>query len=472
MINGMKDIRFNISLYVIIPIIFAGMTVLATLLSYRLTIYYIQQGGRAGWPVAFWGTVLSLFALVSGLLIVKFLIDPVKRFVDQTRTMGVVGRLDPDTDKPSGKDDDMLRFSRVFDQVTELLSKVEARELFPDIIGQSRAMRGVFNHIMKVAPTDSTVLILGETGTGKELVARSIHKHSPRHEKAFVAINCAAIPEGLLESELFGYEKGAFTGANQRKIGKLELANNGTVLLDEIGDMPLNIQAKVLRVLEEQEIERIGGIHPVKVNLRVIAATNKDLAKMVDQGLFRQDLYYRLNVFTIFLPPLRERREDIPLLAEKFIEKSRPGTKISSAALQIMMTYEWPGNVRELENTIESACLMADSEVQPHHLPAAVAAVAATWPDIQVSSEPPEDPDPEDSQPAASVEDLARNQNLDQRLRQIEISMIVEALARTGGVQIRAAELLGIKERSLWHRLKKYQIDVSAFKARRTGRKA
>ena len=453
----MKEIRINISLYIIIPIIFAGMTVLATLLSYRLTVYYIQQGGKPGWPVAFWGTMLAFFALISGLLIVKFLVDPVKRFVDQTQSLGLVANLDPEIEQSSGQDDDMLRFSRVFDQVTELLSKVEARELFPDIIGQSRAMRGVFNQIMKVAPTDSTVLILGETGTGKELVARSIHKHSLRLEKPFVAINCAAIPEGLLESELFGYEKGAFTGANQRKTGKLELANHGTVFLDEIGDMPLNIQAKILRALEEHEIERIGGIHPIKVNLRFIAATNKDLAKMVDQGLFRQDLYYRLNVFTIYLPPLRERREDIPLLAEKFMDKASPGTRISSSALQIMMAYDWPGNVRELENTIQSASLMATAgEVKPVHLPAAVA-VAAGWQNKPGS-------------PAGinkkSDLDLAGDQNLDERLRQMEISMIVEALSRTGGVQIRAAELLGIKERSLWHRLKKYQIDVSAFKSR------
>ncbi len=460
MISDMKDIRFNISLYVIIPIIFAGMTVLATLLAYRLTLYYIQEGGRPGWPVAFWGTLLAFFALISGLLIVKFLIDPVKRFVDQTQTMGVVSSLDPETENQANKDDDMLRFSRVFDQVTELLSKVEARELFPEIIGQSKAMRGVFNQIMKVAPTDSTVLILGETGTGKELVARSIHKHSRRNDKPFVAINCAAIPEGLLESELFGYEKGAFTGASQRKIGKLELANNGTVFLDEIGDMPLNVQAKVLRALEEQEIERIGAMNPVKVNLRLIAATNKDLSKMVDQGIFRRDLYYRLNVFTIYLPPLRERREDIALLAEKFIEKSSPGTRISSSAFQIMMAYDWPGNVRELENSIESACLMAGSEIKPHHLPAAVA--SSIWPNVN-------------NKPSASenlisdrrvVPDLGTDQNLDEQLRQIEISMIVDALSKTGGVQIRAAKLLGIKERSLWHRLKKYEIDVSAFKSK------
>lgn len=446
----MKDIRFNISLYVLIPAIFTGLTVLATVLAYSITVYYIQQGEQAGWPVAFWGTILAFFSLVSGILIVKFLIDPVKRFVKRTQTMGVVGKLNHDTNESLVIEDDMLRFNRVFEQVTELLGKVEARELFPDIIGQSRAMRGVFNQIMKVASTDSTVLILGETGTGKELIAKSIHKHSARRGKVFVAINCAAIPEGLLESELFGYEKGAFTGANQRKIGKLELANEGTVFLDEIGDMPLNVQAKVLRALEEQEIERVGGMHPVKVDLRFIAATNKDLSKMVDQGLFRQDLYYRLNVFTIYLPPLRDRKEDIPLLAENFIEKSNPGTSISSAALQILMTYDWPGNVRELENTIESASLMAEVEVQPQHLPAVIV-------------KPPSTHNQGRELRGYELQDSA-NQNLDAQLRQIEKKMIIEALKKTDGVQIRAAQLLGIKERSLWHRLKKYQIDASIFK--------
>ena len=300
---------------------------------------------------------------------------------------------------------------------------------------------------MKVAPTDSTVLIIGETGTGKELVANSIHKHSLRQGNAFIAINCAAIPEGLLESELFGHEKGAFTGADSRKPGKFELAHDGTLFLDEIGDMPLETQAKVLRALEERKVERLGSVESTQVNVRFIAATNKQLPEIVKTGQFRQDLYYRLNVFAVYLPPLRERREDIPLLAEHFLQAAAETKRLSSSTIQSLMAYDWPGNVRELQNAIQSSALMAGKVIDPVHLPSFI---TQTW-----------------HQPAPlPVFEAARDQDMDSQLQELEKRMILHALGRSQGIQKNAASLLGIKERSLWHRLKKYDIDASSFKVK------
>jgi transcriptional regulator with GAF, ATPase, and Fis domain len=295
-----------------------------------------------------------------------------------------------------------------------------------------------------VAPTDSTVLILGESGTGKELVASSIHRNSRRKQAPFIKLNCVAIPSDLLESELFGHEKGAFTGATGRKPGKFELANGGTVFLDEIGDMPLGLQAKILRVLQEKEFDRVGGTRTVQVDVRIICATNQDLATMVREGRFREDLYYRINVFALQLPPLRERKEDIPLLVDDFLSHTAPEAGISSDALQRMIGYTWPGNVRELQNTVERAAVLSQGgNIDISHLPDAMA---------RVYDHPP--------MGRQSNEDLS----LDDRLKEIEKSMIIDALKQTDGIQVRAAEDLGINQRSLWHRIKKYQIDVAALK--------
>ncbi|MBC2713338.1 MAG: sigma-54-dependent Fis family transcriptional regulator [Desulfosarcina sp.] len=378
------------------------------------------------------------------------MIDPVKRFVIKTKELGIVKSVHPSTDTAVAKDD-MGKFTMVFDQVTELLSKVEARQLFPDIIGQSKVMRGIFNQIVKVAPKESTVLIAGETGTGKELIARSIHQHSKRQNKPFVAINCAAIPEGLLESELFGHEKGAFTGANTKKPGKVELADGGTLFLDEIGDMPLVTQAKVLRTIEENTIERVGAIKLITVNVRFIAATNRNLEKMVEVGLFRQDLFYRLNVFSILLPPLRHRREDIPLLAENFLREMGNERHISSETLQLLMTNDWPGNVRELKNALESAAVLAEEEILPSNLP--------------VSVNRNEEINGSSIHQKESLGVLNGNDSdLDLRIKNFERRIIVEALRQSGGVQVKAASILGIKERSLWHRIKKHQINIAEFR--------
>jgi len=442
----MQNIRFHFNLYVIIPLIFGGFSTLSLLVAYRLTRYYLDRHTAPEWPLAFWGSILFLFTVICGLLVVKFIIEPVERFVDRTKTMGVLeGLEEKETIEPPMTE--LHQYVRVFDQVSEILSKVEARELFPDIIGQSAVIRGVLNQIMKVAPTDSTVLIVGETGTGKELVAQSIHRHSRRQNRPFIALNCAAIPQGLLESELFGHEKGAFTGAVGRKAGRMELAQAGTLFLDEVGDMPLETQAKLLRALEEKTVMRLGGTHPIKVDVRIITATNKNLPELVKKETFRQDLFYRLNVLMLHLPPLRERREDIPILAAHFANRFAPTKKLSSAVVQLLMAYDWPGNVRELQNAVQSAGVMAvENALLPYHLPGYI---------LQPQSH---------INPQTPMVSASQSQNLDTSLREFEKNMLIQALSQCRGIQKQAAELLQIKERSLWHRLKKYEIDATVFK--------
>jgi transcriptional regulator with GAF, ATPase, and Fis domain len=269
-----------------------------------------------------------------------------------------------------------LKNEKISHELVEILQgEAAGRSTYGDIVGRGPAMQAVFELLSRVSFSDSTVLVLGETGTGKELVARAIHHSSPRKEKLMVKVNCAALPANLIESELFGHEKGSFTGATDRRIGKFELANNGTLFLDEIGEMPADLQVKLLRALQEKEIERIGGKGPIKVNVRIIAATNRNLQHEVDEGRFRRDLYYRLNVFPIHLPPLRGRREDIPALVMNFVEKfsKNAGKRIghvSGKAMKELMAYDWPGNVRELEHLIERSVLLAKGDtIRDVHLP-------------------------------------------------------------------------------------------------------
>ena len=274
--------------------------------------------------------------------------------------------------------------ARLEAQNTYLIEEIKETHNFEEIVGQSRALAEVIEKVKLVSSTDSSVLILGETGTGKELVARAVHSNSARRNRPLVKVNCAALPVGLIESELFGHEKGAFTGAIDRRIGRFELAHGGTIFLDEIGDMPPDLQAKLLRVLQEQEFERVGGSNLIKVDVRVIAATNRDLFRSVSEGTFRQDLYYRLNVFPVQLPPLRERREDIPPLVHYFVRRfslkiGRKITRIQRETMERLMNYSWPGNVRELENVIERAVILStgiELEVGPGVLPE-IAAVAS-----------------------------------------------------------------------------------------------
>ena len=440
----MRHSRFYISLYIIIPFIITGLTILAAILSFRLTKYGLAHGSDPAQPVFWFIFVISIIAYATGFLLVRFILKPVERFVEKARKLASISGEKTDT----GKDwsiDKIEHFTSVFDRVTSVLSRMDARNFFPDIIGESLAVRGLLGLIKKVAPTDSTVLILGESGTGKELVAISIFENSERKNKPFIKLNCAAIPEELLESELFGHEKGAFTGATKFKPGKFDMAHQGTLFLDEIGDMPLNLQSKILRVIQEKEFYRVGGSRTIKVDVRFIASTNQNLEKMVQEGRFREDLYYRLNVFTLHMPPLRERKEDIPLLVDYFLQNLPNKVEISSLALQMLMAFAWPGNIRELENIIESAAVIAENGyIEPAQLPAKITGLFNNSETNKIS--------------------LPVNLPLDARLNEIEKSMIIEALRKTGGVQVRATELLGINQRSLWHRIKKHGIDVKSMK--------
>jgi transcriptional regulator with GAF, ATPase, and Fis domain len=248
-----------------------------------------------------------------------------------------------------------------------LREEIDVNRMFEEIVGSSPALQAVLSRVAKVAPTDSTVLITGETGTGKELVARAIHKRSQRAARAFVSVNCAAIPRDLIASELFGHERGAFTGATQRRLGRFESADGGTIFLDEVGELPAEMQITLLRVLQEREFQRVGGNESLKSDVRVVTATNRDLQGAIVEGRFRDDLFYRLNVFPIEVPPLRERREDIPLLVEYFVDRyaSQAGKKISGISkksMDLLQSYKWPGNIRELQNVIERSVIISDSE--------------------------------------------------------------------------------------------------------------
>jgi transcriptional regulator with PAS, ATPase and Fis domain len=440
----MKQSRIYISLYIIFPFIFTGFTIFAAIVSYRLTKYSFMRGTDPVQPIFWFIVVISLLAYASGFLLVRLILKPMEKFIEDTSKFPTISKAK----KAKKKDwsvDKIQQFTNVFDQVTSVLSRIDARHFFPNIIGESLAMRRLLSLIKKVAPTDSTVLILGESGTGKELVATSIHENSEREDKAFIKLNCAAIPAELLESELFGHEKGAFTGASEYKPGKFDMANGGTLFLDEIGDMPHNLQSKILRVLQEQEFYRVGGSRTIKVEVRIIASTNKNLEELVRQGAFREDLFYRLNVFTLHLPPLRDRKEDIPLLVDYLLQNAPKKLTISPMALQMLVAFSWPGNIRELKNTLESATVIAENGIiQPTHLPAKITGVF-------------------DQNQLKAHKNTAKI-SLDERLKEIEKSIIIEALKKTGGVQVRATELLVINQRSLWHRIRKYDIDVKGIK--------
>jgi len=325
-----------------------------------------------------------------------------------------------------------------------LRKELENKYRITDIIGNSNKMRDVFQMISQVSKSNATVLIRGESGTGKELVANSIHYNSLRSKNPFVKVNCAALPATLIESELFGHEKGAFTGAIKQKIGKFELAHKGTIFLDEIGSIGLDVQVTLLRILQEREFERVGGHKTIKTDVRIIAATNKNLEKAVDEETFRGDLYYRLNVFPIYMPPLRERKTDILLLADYFLEKyARENNKeilrFSTPAIDMLMDYHWPGNVRELENCIERAVLLCEEKViHSYHLP----------PTLQTGTE-------SDTLPALSLEDAVGN---------LEREMIVDSLKNTRGNISRAAKVLKLTVRKFAYKAQKYGVDYRQYR--------
>ncbi|HNV65468.1 MAG TPA: sigma-54 dependent transcriptional regulator [Smithellaceae bacterium] len=437
----MKQKQYYINLYILIPLIFTGLSIIGIILTCQLSNYVPRHGN-----VSFLGlpgliAVIGVLTFLVSLLIVRNILKPMMRFIEKTKNTPLF--RDKVAENKKHVMDDVKEIEKVFDNVANILTLVEARELFPNVIGSSPAMRNIFKQITKVAPTDSTVLIYGESGTGKELIAQSIYEQSARVGKPFIKINCVAIPEGLLESELFGHEKGSFTGAVAQKKGKFELADGGTIFLDEIGDMPMATQAKLLRVLQEKEFERVGGNVSIRVDVRFIAATNKDLPKLIKKGKFREDLYFRINVFSIVLPPLRDRREDIPLLASFFLSKQEKNVTLSSEALQLLIGYAWPGNIRELKNVIEQASVLAEKDIiEPNHLPGAL---TGQTPKIDIFSN-------------------GNDINLDEKLAIMEKEMIIHALKKSGGIQVKAAEILKINQRSLWHRIKKYHIDIDNVK--------
>ncbi|UCD59027.1 MAG: sigma-54-dependent Fis family transcriptional regulator [Candidatus Hydrogenedentota bacterium] len=310
---------------------------------------------------------------------------------------------------------------------------------FDDIVGVSLPMKRVFSLLRKVSPTDATVIIMGETGTGKELVAGAIHFNSPRAKKSFVKVNCAALPENLLESELFGHEKGAFTGAHRQRVGRFEQANGGTIFLDEIGDMGASTQAKILRVLQEHQFERLGGTQTIDVDVRVITATNKDLSELMNSGQFREDLFYRLNVVAIELAPLRERSEDIEPLVNFFFKKyagqiNNQITQVAPTTMKMLQDYHWPGNIRQLQNVIERAVIMCEgTKILPEHI-------------ALYDRQPPKKKETIDI-PEGGI-----------KLLDIERMLLLQALERTGWVQKNAAKLLGISPRVINYKIRKHKI--------------
>ena len=308
-----------------------------------------------------------------------------------------------------------------------------------EFVGDSAAMQNVYELIRQVAPGKTTVLITGETGTGKELVARAIHRASPRRDALFVPINCGAIPADILESELFGYEKGAFTGANKNHIGKFEIANDGTLFLDELTEMPLAMQVKLLRVLQESIVQRLGSNHAIPIDVRIVAATNRSPRQAVADGLLREDLFYRVNVFNIDLPPLRERKEDIPILCKRFLSSQHGQYRMSEQAITCLQKYDWPGNVRELQNIIERAAVLNKSGIiQIDDLPREI--VMPTMPDD------------------IPIFDSAASLELNPAVEKLETTLIELALNQAGANKSKAARILNISERSLWYKLKKYHL--------------
>ena len=376
-----------------------------------------------------------------GTLAIDLRFDPERTFNRSVKFLGVVASMIAQAVKIHRLIEEERR--RLVDENMHLRQELRERYEMSNMVGGSGPMRLIYEQVSQVAGTTTTVLIRGESGTGKELIAHAIHYNSLRAKKPLVKVSCAALPDSLIESELFGYEKGAFTGADARKKGRFELAEGGTLFLDEIGDVNLATQVKLLRVLQEREFERVGGTETVKANVRLVAATNRDLEKAIAAGAFREDLYYRLNVFTLFVPPLRDRKPDVLTLADHFLEKfarehGRPIKRISTPAIDMLASYHWPGNVRELENTIERAVLMCDGEViHGHHLPPSLQTAEASGTVTRVS--------------------------LKEAVVAYEKDLIQDALKTTRGNRAKAARLLDTTERVINYKVRIYDIDAKRF---------
>src|SRR6266404_4168949 len=377
-----------------------------------------------------------------GVLSVNLVYQPERDYERITRFLSIVASMVAQAIKVSHLIE--LDKQRLLDENIHLKQELRERYDFSHIVGNSGPLRQVYEQVTQVARTNTTVLLRGESGTGKELIAHAIHYNSLRANKPFIKVSCAALPETLIESELFGYEKGAFTGAQNRKKGRFELAEGGTLFLDEIGDMNASTQVKLLRVLQEKEFDRLGGTTTIRTNVRLIAGTNKDLEKAMAEGKFREDLYYRLNVFALFVPPLRDRKSDLLLLADHFLQKyarehKKNIRRISTPAIDMLTAYHWPGNVRELENVIERAVLVCDSHVvHGHHLP----------PTLQTA------------QASGTVTSLS----LSEAIAAYEKDIVQDALKTTRGNRAKAARLLSTTERIINYKVRKYAIDSERFR--------
>ena len=368
----MKQPRYNVSLYIIVPFIFAGLASLSAIIAFHITQYYVKKGIDSSLAILIWVLIAAAIAFLIGLVIARLLLGPVKRFMKKVKEFPALSSPEIESGKLS-QVDELKYFAQIFDQVTDVLSNVDARQLFPDIIGESGSMRRLLSKLMMVSPTNSTVLIQGEQGTGKNLVAKNIYEHSLRKLKPFIKVSCSDASEKIFESELFGHSGEDSENNLLRTPGQFEMANGGVIFFDDIDDIPFNTQAKILRVLQNGEFERVGDGKTIKVDVRFIAASSKNLTKLVTQGRFNEDLYYRINVFSLQIPPLRERKEDIPFLVDDFLQKSPKKARISSAALQLLMVYRWPGNVNELRETVErSAAICQDEIIEVRDLPQSI----------------------------------------------------------------------------------------------------
>jgi Nif-specific regulatory protein len=402
-----------------------------------------KRGDTSRQELTFICVPIMLTRQAVGALAVDLRFKPERDFDSSVKFFGIVSSMIAQALAVQRQVEDERR--RLLDENTHLRQELRERYDFSNIIGTSGPTRQMYEQVAQVAQTNTTVLIRGESGTGKELIAHAIHYNSLRAKKPFVKVSCAALPDTLIESELFGYEKGAFTGAATRKKGRFEMAEGGTLFLDEIGDINLSTQVKLLRVLQEREFERLGGTDTVRVNVRMIAATNKDMEKAITDGTFREDLYYRLNVFTIFVPPLRDRKADMLLLADHFLEKfSREHGKvikrISTPAIDMLMSYHWPGNVRELENALERSVLVCDGAViHGHHLP----------PSLQT----------------ADASGTVTRVTLKDAVAAFERDLIQDALKTTRGNRAKAARLLDTTERILNYKVRGHSIDARRFKS-------
>jgi|GEM_PF-2858542 len=452
----MSEIR--ISIYILIPFIWGLFSIFAYIISFQVSDLFWETDKFSIIHYSA-GSLIFCVSFFVGFFILKFVLKPTEELLsklkqESERTGFNQDIEDSDFERLKNKSrvkffsDELGEFRKVFSRISDGSDIKTLQEQFPDIIFKSREMAFVLRQVLKVAPADAGVLILGESGTGKELIADAVHGKSMRKDRPFIKINCGAISPNLLESELFGHEKGAFTGAVTARKGCFERSDGGSLFLDEIGEMPLDVQVKLLRVLQNGEYQRVGGQTTHRADVRIISASNKNLEEMVDQGRFREDLFYRLNVFNINMPPLNERSGDLELLAAYFAENS--GKHVSETTLAFLKSHVWKGNIRELENRIKKAGICSDNNFLEKK-------------DFDLSGDTDKKKLSLKSGTRVLLPDKD-NFDLNEELNRIEIYFIVNALNKNNGVQTRAAESLGIKPRSLWNRIKKYGINVGEFK--------